>query len=83
MKRSGAARGNGSLGFGVIVLAFGIVLLLHNLGVTDVRDVIRAAALSVRDLWPLLFVAWGVGLILEGLRGRPLAEPPAAPEARS
>jgi hypothetical protein len=68
------------------VLAFGIALSLQNLGVVRFSDVVRAVALWVRDLWPLLFVAGGIGLILDarkGRRGRGVAGTRAAAETRS
>jgi hypothetical protein len=76
MNRSPSRRADGSPGPGILVLAFGIALSLQNLGVVRFSDVVRAVALSVGDLWPLLFVAGGIGLILDagkGRRGRGLA----------
>lgn len=85
MTRSGPSRGNGSPGFGVALAAGGLLLLLHNLGMLDLRDAIRAAAIALRDLWPLLFVVGGARLIVESLRRRRgrVAGGAAAPEARS
>ena len=54
---------------GALFVVFGGVLLAEQLGWIEA---------SLRDFWPVLLVALGVGMILEGLRpSRPAA--PAAP----
>lgn len=50
-------RGGGSIA-GVMLIAGGCLLLLHNLGVFRIRDIF--------DFWPLLPIAWGIQAVLRG-----------------
>jgi hypothetical protein len=77
MRRSGSAAA-GSIFWGLAFVALGTVLLLDNLEVLRMRDAIRWMALAIRDLWPILFVAIGIGMIADGVgkrRGPQAAEP--------
>ena len=69
MTRSGSAEA-ASISWGLAFVALGAVLLLDNLEVLRMRDAIRWVALAMRDLWPLVFVAVGIGMIADGWRKR-------------
>ena len=60
-----------NLFWGIILVVFGSLLLLNNLGIADFEDVIR-------DYWPILLILWGV-LVL-GKR-RKEHEHPATPSS--
>jgi len=62
------SRGGGRMNWGIIVLALGVLFLLHNLDVIDFGHVIR-------DFWPLILVAIGLRMIL--FPGKSVDEPAA------
>jgi uncharacterized integral membrane protein len=55
-----AGRAAGHLFAGLCITAIGVIFLLGNLGVIDVRDIIRPW------VWPLILIALGVKQIIRG-----------------
>lgn len=54
------AQGHGTPWFlGSLMVAFGVVFLLDNLGLVEARNVFR-------NLWPALVIAWGIAKVLMG-----------------
>jgi predicted membrane protein len=49
--------------FGVLLVAWGVLALLDNLGLVELRNVLRT-------FWPLLIIAWGLSATFYGRRGR-------------
>lgn len=50
----------GRLVLGIIILAFGVLALLHGLKITDI-----SLGKLIADYWPLLLIAWGAGFLCE------------------
>lgn len=59
-----------NLFWGLILVIFGVLILLNNLGIADFEDVIR-------DYWPVLLILWGMLILTRKRRER---HPPAAAE---
>lgn len=58
-----------NLFFGVVLITFGILFLLDNLGMADFGEIIH-------DYWPLLIIVWGLSILL---RRRSLPAPSSVP----
>ncbi len=57
-----------NLTWGLVLVVFGIMLLLNNLGIADFGDILK-------DYWPLLLILWGF-IILNKRKGEP-SQPPS------
>ena len=60
---------------GFVLVLFGVLLLLDNMGIADFGDM-------VRSYWPLLLIVWGASILLRKKRPHPYQqqyEQPAAP----
>src|SRR5436190_19902953 len=44
---------------GVVLITFGVLFLLDNLGVAEMGDVIH-------DFWPLILILWGLSIVMRG-----------------
>ncbi|MGA2625282.1 MAG: cell wall-active antibiotics response protein LiaF [Bacteroidota bacterium] len=51
--------------WGLILVIFGVLLLLNNLGIADFGDVMR-------DYWPVLIILWGIFILTKRRREHPL-----------
>jgi predicted membrane protein len=58
--------------WGFILVLFGTLLLLDNLGIADFSDMIH-------NYWPLILVLWGVSILIRRNRAQPAYEAPPAP----
>ncbi len=64
-----------NLTWGFILIIFGVLILLDNLGVADFGDMIR-------DFWPVLLILWGVSVLIKKRKrdnSPPASAPPTAP----